>query len=110
MDGQFGDVFLIFFFFPIDQRIENVSYELYEELNTSLNPKNRWKKLAGKLKFKERDVANFELHNGNATVEMLSSWGHGRDATLSALFDVFVNLGWDREKNIVARYMVPASV
>lgn len=88
-----------------DKLLRDVSYSLIDELSTHLNPKGRWKTVAGKLGFSSKDIDNFELEPTNATAVLLSHWGQQKGSTLHHLYDVLKNLRWLVEADIVAKYL-----
>lgn len=89
----------------VDKLLRDASYSLIDELSRNLNPKGRWKTLAGKLNFSSKDIENFSLEPTNATEVMLSHWGQQKGTTLHHLYEVLKSLKWLVEADLVAKYL-----
>lgn len=91
--------------FFLEKLLRDVSYSLIDELSRNLNPKGRWKTLAGKLNFSSKDIENFGLEPTNATEVMLSHWGQQKGSTLHHLYEVLKSLKWLFEADLVFKYL-----
>lgn len=89
----------------VDKLLRDVSYSLIDDLSRHLNPKGRWKTLAGKLNFSSKDIENFQLEPTSATEVMLQHWGQRKGSTLYHLYEVLKNLKWLVEADMVSQYL-----
>ncbi|EDO33270.1 predicted protein [Nematostella vectensis] len=88
-----------------DKLFRDVPYSLTDHLSRHLNPKGRWKSLAGNLGFSNLDIENFNLQPNSATSSMLYDWGQRRESTLYTLYETLVKMKWVTEAEIVKKYL-----
>ena len=89
----------------LSELLRNANYLIIEELSSCLNPKGRWKLLAGKLGYTSRDIENFDIEPTKATERMLTGWGHQNESTVQRLYEVLSSMKWSQEAAIVSNYM-----
>jgi hypothetical protein len=78
-----------------------------QELAQRLNPQglNNWKTLAGKLRFKQTKIGNFDLQKSEACQSLLNEWGTERGSTVYVLYGHLHDMKRDDCTEVLRKYL-----